>query len=70
MQITFLTDVGESFSVEIDPDMKLQDVKALLEAEVSHCSHLVNITSSDARTRDTVWRTYTRASHLTRRTRA
>ena len=36
MRITFATDTGDSFSVEIDPDMKLQDVKALLEAEVSH----------------------------------
>ena len=36
MQITFVTDGGENFSVEIDPDMKLLDVQALLEAEVSH----------------------------------
>ncbi|KAF8138766.1 hypothetical protein EV363DRAFT_1069030, partial [Boletus edulis] len=33
MQITFVTDMDETYTVEIDPDMKLQDVQALLEAE-------------------------------------
>ena len=70
MQITFVTDTGENFSVEIDPDMKLQDVQALLEAEVSHSPHLVNPLFIRCATRDTVRRSYTRASHLTRRTRA
>lgn len=34
MQITFVTNT-DTFPINIDPDMKLQDVQALLEAEVS-----------------------------------
>ncbi|KAI9513365.1 hypothetical protein F5148DRAFT_296168 [Russula earlei] len=33
MQITFVTDLGASYSVEIDPKMELENVMALLEAE-------------------------------------
>jgi len=35
MQLTFVTDLGQSYAVEIDPDMELENVMALLEAEVS-----------------------------------
>ena len=35
MKLTFVTDLGQSFVVEIDPDMELENVMALLEAEVS-----------------------------------
>ena len=35
MKITFVTELGETFSVEIDPSMELENVMALLEAEVS-----------------------------------
>jgi hypothetical protein len=35
MELTFLTDLGQSFVVEIDPNMELENVMALLEAEVS-----------------------------------
>ena len=34
MRITFLTDLGATYSVEIDPKMELENVMALLEAEV------------------------------------
>jgi DNA damage-inducible protein 1 len=33
MQLTFVTDLGQSFVVEIDADMELENVMALLEAE-------------------------------------
>jgi len=33
MELTFVTDLGESFVVEIDPNMELENVMALLEAE-------------------------------------
>lgn len=35
MELTFVTDLGQSFVVEIDPNMELENVMALLEAEVS-----------------------------------
>lgn len=35
MELTFLNDLGQSFVVEIDPNMELENVMALLEAEVS-----------------------------------
>jgi hypothetical protein len=35
MQLTFVTDTGHSVSVDVDPTMSLEDVMALLEAEVS-----------------------------------
>jgi hypothetical protein len=34
MQLTFVTDLGQSYTVDIDPDMELENVMALLEAEV------------------------------------
>lgn len=34
MELTFVTDLGETFVVEIDPSMELENVMALLEAEV------------------------------------
>ncbi|TFK82978.1 hypothetical protein K466DRAFT_279641 [Polyporus arcularius HHB13444] len=33
MELTFRTELGQSFSVEIDPNMELENVMALLEAE-------------------------------------
>lgn len=35
MELTFVTDLGQSFVVEIDPNMELENVMALLEAEAS-----------------------------------
>lgn len=40
MELTFVTDLGQSFVVEIDPNMELENVMALLEAEVS-CSRVL-----------------------------
>jgi hypothetical protein len=34
MELTFLNDLGQSFVVEIDSNMELENVMALLEAEV------------------------------------
>jgi hypothetical protein len=34
MNLTFATDLGQTFTVEIDPSMELENVMALLEAEV------------------------------------
>jgi hypothetical protein len=35
MELTFYTDLGYSYVVEIDPNMELENVMALVEAEVS-----------------------------------
>ena len=35
MELTFVTELGETFAVEIDENMELENVMALLEAEVS-----------------------------------
>lgn len=35
MELTFMTEIGQTFVVEIDPNMELENVMALLEAEVS-----------------------------------
>ena len=34
MELTFVTDLGQSFVIEIDSQMELENVMALLEAEV------------------------------------
>lgn len=34
MELTFMTELGQSFVIEIDPNMELENVMALLEAEV------------------------------------
>ena len=36
MELTFVTELGQSFFIEIDPGMELENVMVLLEAEV-HC---------------------------------
>ena len=41
MELTFITDLGHSFVIEIDPNMELENVMALLEAEV----HFVSVDS-------------------------
>ncbi|KAN0132657.1 ubiquitin-related domain containing protein [Lactarius tabidus] len=33
MRLTFVNDLGQTYSVDIDPDMELENVMALLEAE-------------------------------------
>lgn len=34
MELTFVTDMGQTFVVDIDESMELENVMALLEAEV------------------------------------
>lgn len=36
MELTFVNDLGDTFVVDIDPNMELENVMALLEAEVNH----------------------------------
>lgn len=36
MQLTFITDVGHSYTIEVDPQMELENIMALLEAEVAN----------------------------------
>lgn len=45
MELTFYTDLGDSFQVEIDPNMELENVMALLEAEVSEPKHIFFVLS-------------------------
>jgi hypothetical protein len=44
MRLTFVTDLGQTYVVEIDPKMELENVMALLEAEVSE-SRIINVSS-------------------------
>lgn len=39
MELTFVTDLGHSFVIDIDPGMELENVMALLEAEVTLFVH-------------------------------
>lgn len=34
MRLTFATETGQTFVIEIDPQMELENIMALLEAEV------------------------------------
>jgi hypothetical protein len=36
MELTLLTEMGETYVVEIDPEMELENVMALIEAEVRY----------------------------------
>lgn len=45
MELTFVTDTGHSFVVEIDPNMELENVMALLEAEASENTLLWNLSA-------------------------
>ena len=35
MQLIFVTDIGESYTLDVDPNMEMENIMALLEAEVS-----------------------------------
>lgn len=67
MRLTFLTDIGQSFVIEIDPQMELENIMALLEAEASaNHSVLFNIQTSPFLE---VWNSDWRAKYLVRRAR-
>ena len=34
MKLTFVTDVGQSYMIEVDPQMELENIMALLELDV------------------------------------
>lgn len=38
MRLTVATEEGDTFSIDVDPGMELENVSALLEADVSHHS--------------------------------
>ncbi len=40
MELTFITELGQSFVIEIDPNMELENVMVLLEAEVTYIPSL------------------------------
>lgn len=43
MELTFITELGESYVIEIDENMELENVMALLEAEVSSSSRICSL---------------------------
>ncbi len=51
MQLIFVTDIGESYTLDVDPNMEMENIMALLEAEVSE---QVGSPSECFRTVDTV----------------
>jgi DNA damage-inducible protein 1 len=61
MELTFVTDLGQSFVVDIDPTMELENVMALLEAEVSRSSYRRTI---DVEYPASVWHPHRRAKHF------
>jgi hypothetical protein len=40
MELTFVTDLGATFSIDIDANMELENIMALLEAEVCLPKHV------------------------------
>jgi len=40
MRLTFVTDMGQSYAIEVDPQMEFENIMALLEADVSDRSSL------------------------------
>lgn len=34
MQLIFVTDIGESYTLDVDPNMEMENIMALLEVEV------------------------------------
>lgn len=64
MKITFVNDFGQTYTIEIDPQMELENVMALLEAEVRQRSMLCESLSSGCTTRDAVRYPYIRANNL------
>ena len=49
MELTFVTDLGGTSTVEIDPNMELENVMALLEAEVRCAGVAVRATRGGVR---------------------
>lgn len=41
MQLTFVNDKGQTYVIEVDPEMKLEDIMALLEVEARPFSSTV-----------------------------
>ena len=50
-----MTDLGQTFVVEIDPNMELENVMALLEAEVQSTPHNSSITPKVSKSPSFPW---------------
>ena len=63
MHLIFVTDIGESYTLDVDPNMEMENIMALLEAEVREQARSLEC----FRTVDTVdlpvWYTSTGAEH-------
>ncbi|KAG9045483.1 DNA damage-inducible protein 1 [Tulasnella sp. UAMH 9824] len=46
MRLTFFTDIGQSYVIEVDPQMELENIMALLEAEASGADQSETLSSS------------------------
>ncbi len=57
MQLTFVNDMGQSFVVEIDPNMELENVTALLEVDVGALVHATSFTQQFITALSLVWYT-------------
>ena len=67
MKLTFMTDIGQSFDVEIDPQMELENIMALLEAEVD--TKFESVEESNLHLWSTVWCSHRRTKHIISRAR-
>jgi hypothetical protein len=43
MRVSILTDQGDLHTIEVDSQMELENIKALLEADVSYFSNITNV---------------------------
>jgi hypothetical protein len=53
MRLLFVTDTGDTYNIEVDPQMEVENLMALLEAEVSPS---ITITARNRRYADTLRR--------------
>jgi hypothetical protein len=63
MQLIFVTDIGESYTLDVDPNMEMENIMALLEAEVSKPSRHQSSIGPLTLWTYLVWYTSTRAEH-------
>jgi hypothetical protein len=54
MQLIFVTDIGESYTLDVDPNMEMENIMALLEAEVREGAKLPPAYAESCQTVDIV----------------
>jgi hypothetical protein len=67
MELTFVNDFGATFVIEIDPNMELENVMALLEVEASRrqmITHLLIVHSISCTTHSPEFPLQNKASHM------